>query len=68
MQLEKTTVSFNGSVIEKNPGYLENCQRYITELLQSQGYAKTRSIELVPAKESSLIGAAVTLACINSEA
>lgn len=68
MQLEKTTVSFNGSVIEHYPGYLEGCQRYINELLQSNGYAKTRSIELVPAKESSLIGAAVTLACINSEA
>ncbi len=68
IELEKTTVSFNGSVIENFPGYLESCQRYITELLQSKGYAKTRSIELVPAKESSLIGAAVTLACINPEA
>ncbi|ATY66474.1 hexokinase-1 [Cordyceps militaris] len=68
IELEKTTVSFNGSVIENFPGYLESCQRYITELLQSKGYAKTRSIELVIAKESSLIGAAVALACINPEA
>lgn len=68
MELEKTTVSFNGSVIEHYPGYLDSCQRYITELLQGRGLAKTRSIELVPAKESSLIGAAVALACINSEA
>ncbi|OAR00828.1 hypothetical protein LLEC1_03798 [Akanthomyces lecanii] len=68
IELEKTTVSFNGSVIENFPGYFESCQRYVTELLQSNGYAKTRSIELVPAKESSLIGAAVTLACINPEA
>ncbi|KAM3461492.1 hypothetical protein NHJ6243_005012 [Beauveria neobassiana] len=68
IELEKTTVSFNGSVIENFPGYLESCQRHVNELLQSKGYAKPRSIELVLAKESSLIGAAVTLACINPEA
>ncbi len=68
MKLDKTTVAFNGSVIENYPGYLEGCQRYIQELLETRGYAKTRSIELVPAKESSLLGAAVALACIGAEA
>jgi hexokinase len=68
MKLDKTTVAFNGSVIENYPGYLEGCQRYINELLQTREHAKTRSIELVPAKESSLLGAAVALACIGASA
>ena len=68
MQLEKTTVAFNGSVIENYPGYLEGCQKYIDSLLQTKVSHKTRTIELVPAKESSLMGAAVALACIGGEA
>lgn len=68
MQLEKTTVAFNGSVIENYPGYLSGCQKYIQDLLQSKESSKTKTIELVPAKESSLMGAAVSLACIGGEA
>lgn len=67
IQLEKTTVAFNGGVIEKYPDYLGNCQRTIDQLMASQGLAETRSIDLVPAKESSLLGAAVALACIDRD-
>lgn len=67
MQLEKTTVAFNGSVIENYPGYLASCQRYIDELVEGKGCSEPRSIELVPAKESSLLGAAVGLACVEEQ-
>ena len=68
MRLENTTVAFNGSVIENYPGYLSSCQRYVDELVRSKGLAEPRSINLVPAKESSLMGAAVALACVEGGA
>ena len=61
-------ISFNGSVIENYPGYLRNCQKYINELVAGKGVPELGSIELVPAKESSLQGAAVALACVHNEA
>ncbi|ETS00754.1 hexokinase-1 [Trichoderma reesei RUT C-30] len=66
IKMEKTTVAFNGSVIEHYPGYLENCQRYINELLDTHPSTQPKAIELVSAKESSLTGAAVALACVDS--
>ncbi|OAA51873.1 hexokinase-1 [Metarhizium rileyi] len=65
MQLQSTTVAFNGSVIENYPGYLANCQRYLDELIESRSLPEPRSIGLVAAKESSLMGAAVALACLE---
>ncbi|KND90673.1 Hexokinase-1 [Tolypocladium ophioglossoides CBS 100239] len=67
MRLENTTVAFNGSVIENYPGYLSSCQRYVNELVDGKGLAEPRSINLVPAKESSLMGAAVALACVERD-
>jgi hexokinase len=67
MKLQSTTVAFNGSVIENYPGYLANCQRYLDELMASKSLAEPRSIGLVPAKESSLMGAAVALACVERD-
>lgn len=60
MGLPRTTVGFNGSVIEFYPEYQANCQGYIDALVAGRG-----SIDLVPAKESSLLGAAVALACLE---
>ena len=65
--MEKTTVAFNGSVIEHYPGYLSSCQRYINHLMGGRGSSDTKSIELVSAKESSLTGAAVALACLDAQ-
>lgn len=65
MNLENTTVAFNGSVIENYPGHRDRCQKYIAQLLDTGAYAQGRSIELVPAGESSLLGAAVALACVE---
>ncbi|KAJ5005618.1 Hexokinase-1 [Colletotrichum sp. SAR 10_66] len=56
--LEKTTVAYNGSVIEHYPGYLAMLQEYVDGLVNRED----RSIDLVPAKESSLLGAGVALA------
>lgn len=63
--LPKTKVAYNGSVIERYPGYRENCQAYIKELVSGSEYSG--QIELVPALESSILGAAVALACIREQ-
>jgi hexokinase len=65
LKLDKTMVAFNGSVIEQYPRYQGNCQRYANELVLAKGRAGAGTIELVPAKESSLIGAAVASACVK---
>lgn len=64
LDVGKTMVAFNGSVIEQYPNYLTNCQRYIDELVEGNGGGE--GIELVPAKESSLLGAAVASACVKA--
>ncbi|KAG9254668.1 uncharacterized protein F5Z01DRAFT_86407 [Emericellopsis atlantica] len=65
LQLGKTMVAFNGSVIEQYPNYLGNCQRFANDLVLANGSSQAGTIELVPAKESSLIGAAVASACVK---
>jgi len=62
LRLPRTVVSFTGSVIENYPGYLVNTQRYVDDLITAGG-GVPGCIDLVAAKESSLIGAAVALAC-----
>ncbi|KAK7991754.1 hypothetical protein PG988_000548 [Apiospora saccharicola] len=64
--LERTKVAFNGSVIEHYPAYQANCQRYIDRLVDGQS-KHAGAIELVPALESSILGAAVALACTDGE-
>lgn len=72
----RTVVAFNGSVIERYPHYLEQCQDMINALAAStktaadavdavDGTAPSGTIDLVPAKDSSLLGAAVALACLS---
>lgn len=62
--LDDHVVAFNGSVIEHYPCYLQNCQGYIDALLTTVG-ARPGAISLAGAKESSLLGAAVALACLE---
>ncbi|KAK8116018.1 hexokinase-1 [Apiospora sp. TS-2023a] len=64
--LERTKVAFNGSVIEHYPAYQANCQGYIDRLVDGQS-KHVGAIELVPALESSILGAAVALACTDGE-
>lgn len=56
----RTKVAFNGSVIEHYPRYRANCQAYLDGLLAEREPAC--AVDLVPAVESSLLGAAVALA------
>ena len=66
IELTETTVAFNGSVIEHYTGFLASCQRYLDDLVSAHDPSHTNgTIHLVPAKESSLMGAAVALACIE---
>lgn len=65
----RTKVAFNGSVIEHYPGYLAKCQAHITALIagSENPVLAAGSIDLVPAVESSIIGAAVALGCALAE-
>ncbi|KAK6064143.1 hexokinase-1 [Seiridium cupressi] len=63
--LPQTKVAFNGSVIERYPGYLANCQAYIDSLVSDSEHVG--AIKLVPALESSILGAAVALACAGEQ-
>lgn len=67
--LERTMVSFHGTVIESYPGYRAMCQHFVDELVANRhGSERGVRIDLVPAKESSLLGAGVALALAVSEA
>ncbi|KAH8729511.1 hypothetical protein BGZ61DRAFT_446501 [Ilyonectria robusta] len=65
--MSETTVAFNGSVIENYPGYLSSCQKYLDDLVASENGAQG-TVQLVSAKESSLLGAAVALASVEGSA
>lgn len=65
----ETTVAFNGSVIENYPGYRRHLQAFIDALVagsecRADGKGGCGSVVLVEARESSLLGAAVALACL----
>lgn len=60
-----TKVAFNGSVIEHYPGYRARCQAHLDDLVATSPHPG--HIELVPALESSILGAAVALACVGGE-
>lgn len=76
-QFTRTTIAYNGSIMESYPGYKGMCQEYIDVLVKEslkegvvrEDAGKTAStkrsaigIDLVPASEGSLLGAAVALA------
>lgn len=68
--MSETTVAFNGSVIENYPGYLSSCQKYLDDLVADQKSENDAqgTVQLVSAKESSLLGAAVALASVEGSA
>lgn len=67
VDMEHTAVAFNGGVIEEYPGYLASCQKYLDDLVHTSSKNNNRrKVQLVPAKESSILGAAVALACVES--
>ncbi|TAQ83264.1 hypothetical protein B7494_g8413 [Chlorociboria aeruginascens] len=59
-----TIVAYNGSVLENYPRFKENCQEHLDRLVQASG-GKAGVVELMYAPESSLLGAAVSVACLG---
>ncbi|KAG0649611.1 Hexokinase I [Hyphodiscus hymeniophilus] len=63
-ELEHTLVAYNGSVMENYPGFKKTCQERLDHLVEASG-GKAGVVELVYAEESSLLGAAVAVACLD---
>lgn len=61
---EHTLVAYNGSVMENYPGFRATCQRELDGLVEASG-GKAGMVELMYAEESSLLGAAVSVACLD---
>jgi len=61
-----TVVAYNGSVMENYPCFQESCQRHLDLLAERSGASATDILELEHAEESSLLGAAVAVACIGN--
>jgi len=61
---EHTLVAYNGSVLENYPRFRSTCQQQLDNLVEASG-GKAGVIELMYAEESSLIGAAVAVACLD---
>lgn len=58
-------VAYNGSVLENYPAFRASCQENLDTLVITSGGVKG-DIELVFAQESSLLGAAVAVACLDA--
>ena len=58
------TIACDGTIIEKYPGFRDNCQRTLDELCALSG-AEKGSVSLAMAPESSIFGAAVAVACVE---
>ncbi|KAI9650261.1 N-acetylglucosamine kinase 1 [Ciborinia camelliae] len=60
-----TIVAYNGSVLENYPNFRNNTQKHLDILVEASG-AKSGTVELMYAEESSLLGAAVAVACCDA--
>jgi len=63
-QSSHTLVAYNGSVLENYPRFRATCQEQLDALVEATGGRKG-VIELMYAEESSLLGAAVAVACLD---
>lgn len=63
-QSKHMLVAYNGSVLENYPKFKETCQKQLDRLVEASG-AREGTVELVYAEESSLLGAAVAVACLE---
>jgi hexokinase len=61
---EHTIVAYNGSVMENYPGFRTMTQAQLDGLIEASG-GRPGSVELMYAEESSLVGAAVSVACLD---
>ena len=60
----RVDLACNGTIIEKYPGYREYCQQRLDDLCEASGSCRG-AVALKMAPESSLFGAAVTVACME---
>ncbi|KAH8599011.1 hypothetical protein B0O99DRAFT_650224 [Bisporella sp. PMI_857] len=65
-QSKHTLVAYNGSVLENYPSFRNTCQNQLDSLVEASG-GRPGAIELMYAEESSLLGAAVAVACLDGE-
>ncbi|KAI9741564.1 MAG: hypothetical protein M1818_004370 [Claussenomyces sp. TS43310] len=63
--LERNMIACNGSVVQSYPGFRAACQRHLDALTQASG-GPPGALQLTIAVESSLLGAAVAVACIDA--
>lgn len=74
----KITIAYDGSVINKFPGFRDLCQRYISEIIAYENVSTKEELmdgELVvedtvvlePAREAAIFGAAVAVACLEED-
>ncbi len=63
---EPVVIACCGSVIEHYPGFMHSCQGYLDALIEHTNTSQSRKLELKPAVESSLLGAAVAVALDDS--
>jgi hexokinase len=64
-ECEHTLVAYNGSVMENYPEFRTRCQGQLDMLVEASG-GKAGVVELMYAEESSLLGAAVAVASLDS--
>lgn len=62
---KQAVVAYNGSVMENYPGYQSTCQEYLNRLAARSGAQEPCILELEHAEESSLLGAAIAVACLD---
>ena len=66
----KTTIACDGSVINKYPGFRDNCHRFLADLIDSSPAGSDvarETIVLEPVQEATLLGAAVAVAVCEAE-
>jgi len=63
---EHTVMACSGSVIQYYPDYRDSCQKFLDALIERSN-GKAGCLELTTAVESSILGAAVAVACIDEE-
>lgn len=62
---EHSIVAYNGSVMENYPCFRAMCQRELDGMVEASG-GRAGMVELMYAEESSLVGAAVSVACLEA--
>lgn len=65
----KLTIACEGSIINKYPGFRDRCQNYIERTIKAEGKGMKEGdcVVLETAFESAIVGAAVAVACVETD-